>query len=89
MALALPMSVLREVVPFTSLQQLPTAAPWVLGGLDLRPVLQTVSINTQTLFLTTSNWIEETDTLDEAAITGAAAVGYGQMIKRALFRATT
>lgn len=39
MALALPMSVLREVVPFTSLQQLPTAAPWVLGGLDLRGVL--------------------------------------------------
>ena len=39
MALALPMTVLREVVPFTRLQQLPTAAPWVLGGLDLRGVL--------------------------------------------------
>lgn len=39
MALALPMTVLREVVPFTSLQQLPTVAPWVLGGLDLRGVL--------------------------------------------------
>jgi hypothetical protein len=53
------------------------------------PMRQTVSVNTQTLFLATSNWIEETDTLNETTITGATAVGYGQMIKWALFRATT
>lgn len=39
MGLALPMNVLREVVPLTHLRQLPTVVPWVLGGLDLRGVL--------------------------------------------------
>jgi hypothetical protein len=51
------------------------------------PELQTVVINAQTLFLTTGNGIEKTNTLKEAAITGAAAVGYSEMIKRTLFRA--
>lgn len=39
MGLALPMNVLREVVPLNRLRQLPTVVPWVLGGLDLRGVL--------------------------------------------------
>lgn len=36
MALALPISALREVVPWQPLRQLPCAAPAVLGGLDVR-----------------------------------------------------
>jgi hypothetical protein len=52
-------------------------------------MLQAVRIDTQTLFLATSYRIEETNALKEAAIASAAAVGYGQMIKWALFRATT
>lgn len=38
-SLALPMAALREVVPCIALIQLPTAAPCVIGGIDLRGVL--------------------------------------------------
>lgn len=37
--LALPMAALREVMPCTTLIRLPTAAPCVIGGIDLRGVL--------------------------------------------------
>lgn len=39
MQLALPMSALREVVPFTGLMPLPCAARCVIGGIDLRGVV--------------------------------------------------
>lgn len=39
MALALPMSALREVVPLTPLSALPTPNPAVIGGLNLRGVV--------------------------------------------------
>lgn len=39
MALALPMTVLREVVPLTPLQKIPTLVNWIVGGLNLRGVL--------------------------------------------------
>src|SRR5690606_13485138 len=52
------------------------------------PVLNALTINAQTLFLTRGNRIEETDALDETAFACATAVRHGQVIKRALLGAT-
>jgi hypothetical protein len=55
----------------------------------INPVLNALVINAQTLFLATGHGVEETNTLNIAAVTGAAAVGYGQVVKRTLFGAAT
>jgi purine-binding chemotaxis protein CheW len=39
MDLALPMDILREVIPCGVLAELPCAAPYVIGGIDLRGIM--------------------------------------------------
>jgi hypothetical protein len=54
-----------------------------------QPVVNTFTVYTQALFLTTGYRVEETNTLDKTPITGITAVSYGNMIKRALLRTAT
>jgi hypothetical protein len=71
----------------SSLQQLSNT----LTGLCTlaQPEVNALTINTQTLFLTTGNRVEETNTLNETAVTGVAAVSDCQMVERALLGAAT
>jgi len=53
------------------------------------PVLVTVSINTDAFSIAASHRIEEPDTLNKAAITGAATISHNHLIERTLLGAAT
>src|SRR5690606_31011119 len=54
-----------------------------------QPVLGTFLVDRQANFGAGGDRVEETDTLDETAVTGVTAVGHGQVIERALLGAAT
>jgi hypothetical protein len=68
-------------------KQLSDAISWLSAF--AHPVFNTLQIYTQTLFLATSNWVEETHTLDKATVARVARVSNIDAVKRAFFRATT
>jgi len=71
----------------SSLEQLGNA----IAGLSTlaQPELNAITVNAQTLFLTAGNRVEETNTLNETAVTGVTAVSDCQMVERALLGAAT
>jgi hypothetical protein len=52
------------------------------------PVVNALAINANTLFIATGNRVEETNAFNEATVTTVTAVGYYDLIKGTLFRAT-
>jgi hypothetical protein len=63
---------------------------YTVAGLSAltNPMLNTLNIDLQANFGTTRNGVEETNTLNvRTAVTGVAAVGHYQMVKRTLFGA--
>jgi hypothetical protein len=53
------------------------------------PVVNAVQVQTQLLFLTLCNWVEETYFLDEATVASLAAVCNNDLLEWSLFSAVT
>jgi hypothetical protein len=53
------------------------------------PVVNTLTVDANALFVTTRNRVKETDTLNETTVTTVTAIGYYDLIKWALFGAAT